>query len=86
MAGNGPWSARQAAQVSQRLRWLREERGWAIRELGRRAGLSPSTVGGIERGAQPDLGSMLALQRAFGCSSLEELLGPFPPSKELGEP
>jgi hypothetical protein len=29
---------------------------------------------------------MLALQRAFGFLSLEELLGPFPPSKELVEP
>lgn len=83
VSGNGPWTARQAARISTRVRELREARGLGVRELGRLAKVSPNTVSGIERGKQPDLGTMLALQRALGCESIEELLGPYPPSQDL---
>ena len=83
---NGPWSARQAARLQARLAELREARGWSLRDLARRAGLSPSTVADLEKGAQPDLGTMFALQAAYGFRSIEELLGPLPPSNEMLEP
>jgi transcriptional regulator with XRE-family HTH domain len=83
---SGPWSARQAARLSGRLRELRERRSWSFRDLAHASGLSPSTVRNLERGSQPDLGTMLALQVAYQLSSIEELLGPVPPSFEFLEP
>lgn len=79
----GPWTARQAARLSERLTELRSSRNWSLRQLGDRAGISPNTVKGLEAGAQPDLGTLLALQRAFGLTSIEALLGPGPGSAEL---
>lgn len=71
-------TARQLAHVAARLRDLR---GTAIsqRELARRTGLSPRTIGQIEQGRhEPRLGTMLALRRALGAASIEELIGPMP--------
>lgn len=71
-------SARQLARVAERLKELR---GSAIsqRELARRTGLSPGTIGQIEQGRhEPRLGTLLALRGALGVSSIEELLGPMP--------
>lgn len=71
-------TARQLAQVAERLRKLR---GSAIsqRELARRTGLSAGTIGQIEQGRhEPRLGTLLALRGALGVGSIEELLGPMP--------
>jgi transcriptional regulator with XRE-family HTH domain len=71
-------TARQLAHVAERLRDLR---GPTIsqRELARRTGLSPRTIGQIEQGRhEPRLGTMLALRRALGVASIEELIGPMP--------
>jgi transcriptional regulator with XRE-family HTH domain len=71
-------TARQLAQVAERLRELR---GSAIsqRELARRTGLSAGTIGQIEQGRhEPRLGTLLALRGALGVGSIEELLGPMP--------
>lgn len=69
--------ARQIAQVGGHLRRLRVERFWTMRELAARTGLSSGTVSALERGAaQPTLGTLLALQRAFDLPSIEDLLGP----------
>lgn len=71
-------TARQLAHIAGRLRDLR---GTAIsqRELARRTGLSPRTIGEIEQGRhEPRLGTMLALRRALGVASIEELIGPMP--------
>lgn len=80
-------SARQLAHVAERLRDLR---GTEIsqRELARRTGLSPRTIGQIEQGRhEPRLGTMLALRRALGLASIEELIGPLPSTvlESIGE-
>lgn len=80
-------TARQLAHVAGRLRDLR---GTAMsqRELGRRTGLSPRTIGQIEQGRhEPRLGTMLALRRALGVASIEELIGPMPSTvlESIGE-
>lgn len=80
-------SARQLAHVAGRLRDLR---GTEIsqRELARRTGLSPRTIGQIEQGRhEPRLGTMLALRRALGLASIEELIGPLPSTvlESIGE-
>jgi transcriptional regulator with XRE-family HTH domain len=60
-----------------------------MRKLALLAGISSGTVSELESGAiQPSLATMLALQSAFGLTSLEELLAPLPaplvmPSVEL---
>lgn len=76
-------TARQIARFGERLRELRQRRGgeaaMSQRELGRLTGLSPSTVGQLERGLhEPSLGTLLALRDALGLGSVEELLGPMP--------
>jgi transcriptional regulator with XRE-family HTH domain len=49
------------------------------RELARRTGLSPRTIGQIEQGRhEPRLGTMLVLRAALGAGSIEELIGPMP--------
>lgn len=80
-------TARQLARVAERLKELR---GSAIsqRELARRTGLSAGTIGQIEQGRhEPRLGTLLALRRALGVGSIEELLGPMPSTalKEVRE-
>lgn len=81
-------SARESAQIGERLKSLRGKR--PLRDLGESARLSPSTINQIELGRrQPKLGTMLALCRALGLHSIEELIGPLPshalrPSGEQG--
>ena len=71
-------TARQLAHVARRLRDLRGSE-ISQRELARRTGLSPRTIGQIEQGRhEPRLGTMLALRRALGVASIEELIGPMP--------
>lgn len=71
-------TARQLAHLADRLRDLR---GTAMsqRELARRTGLSPRTIGQLEQGRhEPRLGTLLALRGALELASIEELLGVFP--------
>jgi transcriptional regulator with XRE-family HTH domain len=81
-------SARESAQIGERLKSLRGKR--PLRDLGESARLSPSTINQIELGKrQPKLGTMLALCQALGLHSIEELIGPLPsqtlrPSGEKG--
>jgi len=80
-------SARQLAHVAGRLRDLRGSE-ISQRELARRTGLSPRTIGQIEQGKhEPRLGTMLALRRALGVASIEELIGPMPSTvlESMGE-
>ena len=73
----GTLSARERAQIGERLKSLRGKR--PLRELGESARLSPSTINQIELGKrQPKLGTMLALCEALGLHSIEELIGPLP--------
>jgi transcriptional regulator with XRE-family HTH domain len=70
-------SARQIAQLSQRLTALRDEQGLTQRALEKKSGLSSGTISALERGrAQPTLATMLALEAALAAPSLEHLLGP----------
>jgi transcriptional regulator with XRE-family HTH domain len=36
-----------------RLRWKRQWRGLSMRELGKKAGVNPVTIGRLEKGRQP---------------------------------
>lgn len=70
-------TARESAQIGERLKTLRGKR--PLRDLGESARLSPSTINQIELGRrQPKLGTMLALCQALGLHSIEELIGPLP--------
>lgn len=71
-------TARQLARVADRLKELRGS-AMSQRELARRTGLSPRTIGQLEQGRhEPRLGTLLALRGALGVGSIEELLGPMP--------
>ncbi len=63
---------------AQRLKELREERGFSIRGLARRAGLNPTTVYTIESGrnANPELRTLEALATALGVAVTEFLREP----------
>lgn len=77
LAAETQLSARESAQIGERLRSLRGKR--PLRDLGESARLSPSTINQIELGKrQPKLGTMLALCQALGLHSIEELIGPLP--------
>lgn len=55
-----------AAQVGQRLRALRTERGLSLSELARRAGLGKGTLSELEHGQRnPTLDTLFALTRAL---------------------
>lgn len=79
-------NARQIARLGKRVRAFRSEirpeaggKAMSQRELARLTGLSPATVGELERGKhEPRLGTMLVLRDALGLGSIEELLGPMP--------
>jgi transcriptional regulator with XRE-family HTH domain len=50
-----------------RVRSLRQERGWTLKDLGREAGLSHPFLSQLERGlARPSVGSVERIARAFG--------------------
>jgi transcriptional regulator with XRE-family HTH domain len=36
-----------------RLRWIRQRRGLSMRELGKKAGVNPLTIGRLEKGRRP---------------------------------
>lgn len=81
-------SARQIAQISQRLAALRADQGLTQRALEKASGLSSGTIASLEKGkSQPTLATMLALEAALGAASLEHLLGdvttPLMPSHHL---
>src|SRR5215213_1926412 len=52
-----------------RVRSLRRERGWTLKDLGREAGLSHPFLSQLERGlARPSVGSVDRISRALGMS------------------
>ena len=68
-----------AAEVGMRIRRERERRGLSLRELARRAGLSPSLVSQIETGkSQPSVSSLAAIVGEIGLSLNELVFGEEP--------
>ena len=63
-----------------RFRWLRAERSLSQVEALTGKAISASRLQQLEaaRLPNPSLTALLAMQRAYGCGSLEELLGPLP--------
>ncbi len=54
-------------KLGQRIRVLRAERGWSLKDLAGATRLSVSQISSIERGANlPSMESLLAIARAFG--------------------
>lgn len=54
------------SQVGQQIRMLREGRGWSLRELAQRSGLSANAISRIERGENsPTVSSLRAMAEAF---------------------
>lgn len=54
-------------KLGQRIRVLRAERGWSLKDLAASTRLSVSQISSIERGANlPSMESLLAISRAFG--------------------
>jgi transcriptional regulator with XRE-family HTH domain len=73
----GKLTARQNARLRERMLALAKREGLSERGLADKAGLSIGavrTVGGTEAG--PTLGTLLALAKALGLQSIDELLGP----------
>ena len=55
---------------SERIRDMRQARGMSLRELGARAGITPSYAHDIENGRrEPSLTTFIAIARALGCSA-----------------
>jgi len=70
-------TARQNARLRERVKALTKREGLSERALADKAGLSVGavrTVGGSVAG--PTLGTLLALTKALGLQSVDELLGP----------
>ncbi|MCA1730187.1 MAG: helix-turn-helix domain-containing protein [Actinobacteria bacterium] len=67
------------SEIGSRLTVLREDRMWTQRRLAEEAGVSPTTVSGIESGriSRPHFGTIGKLARALGMDS-RELLSPRP--------
>ncbi|MBI5283059.1 MAG: response regulator [Candidatus Solibacter usitatus] len=62
-------------RLGQRIRVLRAERDWSLKELAAISKLSISQISSIERGANlPSIESLLAISRAFGLKP-SEILG-----------
>ncbi len=54
-------------KLGQRIRVLRAERDWSLKDLAAASRLSVSQISSIERGANlPSMESLLAIARAFG--------------------
>lgn len=65
----------EAVIFGQRLRELRNARGWSQERLAEEAGITLNYVGNLERGEQgPSLHVLLRLARAFGLSAAELLV------------
>lgn len=59
----------EAPNVGQRIRFFREQRGWSLRELSERSGLSINAISLIERGENsPTVSSLHLLATALGVS------------------
>lgn len=63
-------------ELAQRVRRLREERDWSMRELGRRAGINGGYISLLERCKieSPSWDHMVKLARVFGLTT-DQLLG-----------
>src|SRR6266849_5035087 len=61
-------------QIGRRIRKIREERGLTTEALAELSGVRRSTLNRIERGQQPSIGDLLALQVALSLASVEVLL------------
>ncbi|MBL8230182.1 MAG: response regulator [Bryobacterales bacterium] len=60
--------------LGQRIKLLRTERGWALKDLAQSTRLSVSQISSIERGAHlPSIESLLAICKAFGKKPSEVL-------------
>ncbi|HLK12371.1 MAG TPA: helix-turn-helix transcriptional regulator [Candidatus Binatia bacterium] len=64
------------------MRRLRDDRGWSLRELARKARVSQPQIGTIERGGDPKLSTLNRLARALG-SPLDHLFAEVVGSRPL---
>lgn len=64
-----------ATLLAERVLHLRTARGWSVRTLYDRSGVSTSTQNAIKNGVLPDIPTILRLALAFGVTSLEEMFG-----------
>lgn len=71
--------SRALTAFAERVRELREQRGWSFGDAEAVSGVTRSHWHKLESGSrQPGLLSLLRIQRAFGLSSLDALFGPLP--------
>ena len=55
-----------AKTLGQKIKKLREEKGWTINQLGLYAGVNPTTIMRIERGeSEPSIGNVLRIAKAL---------------------
>ncbi|WPX08227.1 helix-turn-helix domain-containing protein [Anaerocellum danielii] len=60
--------------IGQKVKQLREAKGWSINQLGLYAGVTPSTIARMEKGeSEPPISTLLRIAKALNVS-LEELL------------
>ncbi|BBX62128.1 MerR family transcriptional regulator [Mycobacterium saskatchewanense] len=72
-----------ANAIGQRIRELRGEAGWSLRDLANGSGLAVSTINSLERGqSMPSVGTLHKLARAFGMT-LASMLEADEPSASL---
>lgn len=64
------------SSIATRVRMMRTQRGWSLKQLGDRAGIDPSTIWKIEAGATPNPGNATLgkISQALGVS-LSEITG-----------
>jgi len=77
VGGASPAFVPLAGQFRRRLKALRENRGWSIRQLEQETGIGHSILGRYESGSRPNptLAHLVRLQEVFGLNSMEELFG-----------
>lgn len=61
-------------KLQDRARWLRKQRGYTLRDVEQRSGISISFLSEIERGAIPSLAIMERLARVYDLSLGEALV------------
>lgn len=71
--------------VGPRLRELRLERGYTLREAARRSGVSRAHINNLENSPQanPTIAVLLRLQAAYRVGSVEALLGDLPSQRAV---
>lgn len=80
-----PFTEEDIRQVGRRVAERREKRGWKQVELSRRAGIGPTRLSRIERGAvQARLGELVRLHRALRLSVAELIFGEHAPKEGDG--